>query len=190
MTPAVEVVGERKRVPPAKIALNGKVSLLRVRVNEILGLRISEWLEAQRQESRLRRVRQVEIQVILVQENRLREVQRLELLLVRQVAQVGVGKRERRGSAAWLIQRPLKDRDRVQIPRVTVGATAWGSATESQLAARRTVRRIAQEVEPEQRVVVEQPVRSTDDGLAVAFGIIRKSETRLDIVLVGLNSFL
>src|SRR5205807_6490945 len=74
MTPAVEVVGERKRVPPAKIALNGKVSLLRVRVDEIPGLRISEWLEAQRQESRLRRVRQVEIQVILVQENRLREV--------------------------------------------------------------------------------------------------------------------
>ena len=120
----------------------------------------------------------------------MREVQRLELLLVRQVAQVGVGKRERRGSAAGLIQCPLKDRDRVQIPRVTVVATAWGSAAESQLAARGTVRRIAQEVEPEQRVVVEHPVRSTDDGLAVAFGIIRKSETRLDIVLVGLNSFL
>ena len=50
MASAIEVVGEAERESLAEIALDGDVRLLRVGVDEILGLRIAEGLEAQRQE--------------------------------------------------------------------------------------------------------------------------------------------
>ena len=71
----------------AQIALDAEVSLLRVGVDEVLGLRIAEGLEAQRQERPASQV-----QVVLVEELRLGKVQRLELLLVRQIAEVGIGR--------------------------------------------------------------------------------------------------
>ena len=50
MAPAVEVVGEAERVTAAEIMFERQVGLLRIRVHEILGLRISEGLETERQE--------------------------------------------------------------------------------------------------------------------------------------------
>ena len=54
VTSTVEIVGQAERIPVPQIALNAHIRLLRVGVNEIRRLRISERLESKRQESRLR----------------------------------------------------------------------------------------------------------------------------------------
>ena len=51
MASAIEVVGQTEGVAAAEIALKGQVCLLRIRVDEVLGLRISEGLEGQREGS-------------------------------------------------------------------------------------------------------------------------------------------
>src|SRR5206468_12342659 len=61
VAPPVEVVGQTECIPVPQIALNTHVRLLRVGVNEIRRLRISEWLKAEWQESRLRGIGQVEV---------------------------------------------------------------------------------------------------------------------------------
>ena len=48
----------------------------------------------------------------------------MKLLLVGQVAQVRIGERKGRGRASGLIQRPLENRNRVQISRTPVCAAA------------------------------------------------------------------
>ena len=53
MATAVEVVGQTQSEPAAEIAFHREIGLLRVGVNKILGLRIAEGLEAQRQECRI-----------------------------------------------------------------------------------------------------------------------------------------
>src|ERR1035438_3376292 len=52
VTPAVEVVTNAQCEAVAEIAFDGQVRLLGVRIDEILGLRITERLEGQRQERR------------------------------------------------------------------------------------------------------------------------------------------
>ncbi len=76
MTSAVEVVGEAECESVAQIALNTDIGLLRVRIHEILPLRIAKGLKSKRQERGW-------IQVVLIQEDRLREVDGLKALLVR-----------------------------------------------------------------------------------------------------------
>src|SRR5260370_29395465 len=58
------------------------------------------------------------------------------------------------------------------------------------MAAARAVGGIAEEMEAEQRMVVEDPVRGSDYGFAVSAGVPGESEARLTVVLVGLNTFL
>src|SRR2546425_8924617 len=99
MAATVIVVSERQREIAAKVALDAEVGLLRVGVHEILALRISERLKAQWKKSRLRRICQIQVQIVLVEKDRLRKIQRLKLLLVGQVAQVRIGERKGRGRA-------------------------------------------------------------------------------------------
>ena len=87
MTSAIEVVGEAESEAATQIALDGEVRLLRVRVNEILRLRIAEGLEAERQESR-------RVQIVLIEKDGLRKVQSLKLLLI--------GKISKRGGSGWV----------------------------------------------------------------------------------------
>ena len=113
MTSAIEVVGEIQSEAAAEVALDAEVRLLRVRVNEILRLRIAKGLEAQRQESR-------RVQIVLVEKNRLREVQSLKLLLVGKISECGgsgwvQGGRARIRRARTLIGSPWKIVNRVQI---------------------------------------------------------------------------
>ena len=61
---------------------------------------------------------------------------------------------------------------------------------ESQLSAGRSVGSIAQEVKSQQRMIIEHSVRSADDRLAVPLGIPGHTDARLNVVGVGLNSFL
>ena len=189
---AVEVVGHAQGVATAEIVLDGEVRLLRVSVNEVLGLRITEGLEGKRQESRRARV---QVKVVLVEEDRLREVERLKLLLVRQIIKSGqhqgiVGGRAGRGDRSrGRGQQSLEYWDCVQVANVS-GAAARSRAAEGQLAAARAVGSIAEEIEAEQGVVVEHAKRSADDGLAVSLGIPRDAQARLNVVGVGLDAFL
>ncbi len=75
---AVEVVGEAEGESVAEIVLDAEVRLLRVGVDEILRLRISEGLEGERQERGLARVRGVEVQIILIEKDGLGKIQRSE----------------------------------------------------------------------------------------------------------------
>src|SRR5579864_6881531 len=69
-------------------------------------------------------------------------------------------------------------------------AAAGRSSTERQLSAGGTVRSVTQKVQAKQWVIVEQAVRRPDNRLAVSLGVIGKSQPWLEVVLVGLNSFL
>ncbi len=66
MASAVEVISQAEGVPAAQVALDGKVRLLRIGIHEISGLRISEGLEAQRQERS-----PCEVEIVLIQKNRI-----------------------------------------------------------------------------------------------------------------------
>ena len=83
----------------------------------------------------------------------------------------------------------LENRDGVQVPRIARGGTKAG-AGKSQLAAGRAVRSVAEEIEAEQGVVVEDSVRSTDDGFAVSLGVPGNADAGLNVIFVGLNAFL
>ena len=54
MASAIEVVGKTQSEAAAEIAFHGDVCLLRVCVDEVLGLRIAEGLKGERQEGRIR----------------------------------------------------------------------------------------------------------------------------------------
>src|SRR5581483_875812 len=71
------------------------------------------------------------------------------------------------------------------------GAGAAGTPTgEDELHGLGRIRSIAEEVEAEQRVIVEHAVGGADHVLAIALGIPSDADARLEIVLVGLNAFL
>src|SRR6266567_260205 len=184
MAPAVEIIGKTESEAPTEIAFYGDVGLLRIGVDEVLGLRIAEGLESEREKGSVARV-----QIVLVEEDRLREIQSLELLLVRQVAKVcvclGIGRRRTSGQSL----QSLKDWNCIQIGRIP-GAVAGRRARKSQLSAGRTVGSIAEKIEAQQRVIVKHSVRSAHNGLAIACGIPRDADPRLKIVLIGLNPFL
>ena len=108
MASAIEVVSQVEGEAVAQILLDAEVGLLRVGVNEILGLWIAEGLKGQRQEGR-------RVQVVLVQENGVR-LKCIELLLVGKVAKVGI--RRRRYTTARIAAgsvRPWKIGNRIQI---------------------------------------------------------------------------
>src|SRR6266849_5340017 len=132
MSPPVEVIRKVQREAVAQVPLDAEVRLLRISIDKILGLRITEGLEAERQE---RRIRRVEVQVVLVEKLRLRKVEGLELLLVGQVAEVGVHSRDLRWRALRLIQQSLENGECVQIRRAARDA-AIPSANKGQLPAR------------------------------------------------------
>ena len=50
MPSAVEVVSQIQGKSVAQIAFDADIDLLRIGINEILGLRIAKWLEGERQE--------------------------------------------------------------------------------------------------------------------------------------------
>ena len=115
MAAKVKVVGQTEGEAIAKVALDGQVRLLRIGVDEVLGLRVTEGLEAQWQESPLG-----QIEIVLIEEDRLGNIQRLELLLVRLVKEIGI----RLGKDSWCTLRrgginevALENRDPVQIAR-------------------------------------------------------------------------
>src|SRR6185312_2182390 len=163
MASAIEVVGDVDCVTVPEFALHAKICLLRVRVNEILGLRISEGLECNRQWG--------VGQIVLIEEGRLRKIQGLELLLIGQISQRGVDRTECRGRAlreGGIDQRSLENRNGVQVTRLARACAARGSS-ECQLAAGRTVRGVAEKIQSQQRVVIKQSIRRADDSPAVAF---------------------
>ncbi len=129
MSSTVEVVGQAEGEAVAQVALGGQVRLLRIGVNEVLALRIAEWLEAEWQEGPLG-----EVEVVLVEEDRIGSIQGLKLLLVWLVEKIRIRLRKGRGRALGLIHESLKDRDGVQVGRVT-GTSAGASPGERQLPA-------------------------------------------------------
>ena len=78
MASAIPVVCQAESKSTTEIPFDADICLLRVGVDEVLGLRIPEGLESERQECR-------RVQVVLIQKNGLREVESLKLLLVRKV---------------------------------------------------------------------------------------------------------
>src|SRR5258708_37533929 len=137
MSPAVEVVGQTQGISAAEIVLDGKIRLLRVRIDKVLGLRVAEGLEPDRERSRR--------QVVLIEKDRLRKIQRLKLLLVRQIAERRVyrAKRRRRTLRRRRIDKQtLEDRNGVQVAGVA-GERASCSASKCKLSAGGTVRSIA-----------------------------------------------
>src|SRR5258708_12213669 len=111
MSPAVEVVGQTQGISAAEIVLDGKIRLLRVRIDKVLGLRVAEGLEPDRERSRR--------QVVLIEKDRLRKIQRLKLLLVRQIAERRVyrAKRRRRTLRRRRIDKQtLEDRNALSFP--------------------------------------------------------------------------
>src|SRR5204863_9673499 len=83
----------------------------------------------------------------------------------------------------------LEDRNRIQVGGRRSAAT-YARSCKCQLSAGRAVGSVAEEVESQQRMVVEQPVRSAEHRLAIALRIKSQTNARLNVVLVGLNSFL
>ncbi len=69
MAAEVKVVGQADGEAIAKVALHGQIGLLRIGVDKVLGLRVAEGLEPERQEGSSGKV-----EVILVEENGLRNV--------------------------------------------------------------------------------------------------------------------
>ncbi len=86
----------------------------------------------------------------------------------------------------------MKSVDRIQTTRTRrPGRTTAGRAgAEKQLAAFGGVGGVPEEVKTEQRVVEEDAVRSAHDSLAIAFGIPRHAEARLNVVGIGLDALL
>ena len=90
MAATVKVVSHAEGEAIAQVAFDGQVRLLRVGVNEVLGLRIAEGLERQRE--RKWRIRRRRIgQVVLIEEQGIRLVQSLELLLLRLIVELAHG---------------------------------------------------------------------------------------------------
>ena len=126
--------------------------------------------------------------IILVEKQGVREVDRSELLLIGQITQSWKERRRPR-SAVGIVDQTLEDGNGVQIGGISC-AGACAQRRESQLAAGGTVGCIPQEIEPQQRMVIEEAVRSADHCLPVARGIPRHAHARLDVVGVGLNALL
>jgi hypothetical protein len=100
------------------------------------------------------------------------------------------GRRARGGSGARRGRnQALEDFYRVQVAGVPC-SLAGRSRTEGELSARGRVRSIAQKIEAEERVVVEDAIRSPEYRLAVAAGVESDADARLKVVSGGLNAFL
>src|SRR3984957_10752199 len=84
MASAVEVVADAERIAVAQVALDVQIRLLRIGIDKILGLRITERLESQRKGGPAKLRRRIG-QKVLVGKQDLGLVQGLELLLVRLV---------------------------------------------------------------------------------------------------------
>ena len=97
MPTAVEIVGDAKCEIVPQVALESEIRLLRVGIDEVLGLRISERLKRQWEETRW-------LQIILIDEQA--RIEGIESLLTRQIA--GNIRQARTGS-----QNTLKDIGRV-----------------------------------------------------------------------------
>src|SRR5580658_8302237 len=179
----VEVVCQIKRETTSKIPLNTQIRLFGICVYEILALRITEWLKSERKSCS---------EVVLVDEQRIGKIKRLKLLLVGQITQRSV--QSRRGGRSALRrerihQQPLKNRNRIQIPRVARDGTCRRAA-KRQLNALRTIGSIAQKIQPEERMVVEQSVRSAHHRFAVTLWVPSDTNSRLDVIGIRLNAFL
>src|SRR2546430_543723 len=125
---------------------------------------------------------------VLVDEQRIWE-ESIEALFTRQVSQSGS---QGAGHATWQGLYALKDVGCIQIEwtgiaRVLVTRCA---SCKKQLATLRSVRRITQKIQPEQRVIIEHAVRGTYHALAVSSGIPSDTNPRLEVIGVGLNSLL
>src|ERR1035441_468255 len=83
----------------------------------------------------------------------------------------------------------MEDRDRIQIAR-TPCFGAPSRPAKCQLAAGRSIRRITQEVQTQQRMIVEHAKRGSYHRLSITLGIPCDSDARLKVVLVCLDSFL
>ena len=147
MPPTIEVVCQAQSEAATEVLLKGQVRLFRIGIHKTLADRITEGLERQRE-------RRCRVQVILIDKNRLRKIQRLELLLIRQVSQVG---REGSRDATGHSLNALENVGRVQIQwadssRIRPARTA---SSEQQLAALGAVGGVTQEIKTEQRVIVE-----------------------------------
>src|SRR6266536_967584 len=128
----------------AKVVLDAEIRLLRIRINKILGLRITKGLKSERHESG-------RVQVILIQEDRMRKIQCLKNLCIRLIAKSCGNSRVRRhrtGPASRMDRQSLEDRDRIQVSWVPEAAwiTATRSASKCQLPARGAIRCVAQEI--------------------------------------------
>ena len=77
MASAIEVVGDSEGETSAEVLFEGQVSLLRIRINKVIRLRISEGLES------LAAERRIATSGVLIHEGE-RKVQSLKLLLVGQ----------------------------------------------------------------------------------------------------------
>src|SRR5208283_4386592 len=182
MASAVEVVRQIEVEAIAKVAFDAEIGLLRIGVDEVLGLRITEGLRDQRKERR-------GIQVVLIKKLRLREIYRLESLLVGQVANVRVARGGQRRRTPGLIHQALENREGIQIGWISC-AVAKSRSAECQLAAGGTVGSVSQEIKSEQGMVVKRSVRCAHHRLPVSLGIPRQPYARLDVSLGGLNSLL
>ena len=153
MASAVEVVCQAESIAVAEIALDGEVRLLRVGVNEILGLRITEGLEAERQESALSQV-----EIVLVEEDRIEAYSRSLETAAGSAGRTRIGDLPAEMSEArtlGLIERVPGKSEPHSGCRVAGGPVQQPGAGERQLAAAGTVGRIAQEIKAEQRMIIE-----------------------------------
>src|SRR5579872_4579979 len=180
MPSTVKVISQTQREAASEILLESEVGLLRIRIHKVFRLRITE---------RLKRQREAGFQIILIDENRLWKIQRLELLLIRQVTQVG---RKRRRDTRRNGLYALKNIAGVQIQRTAVRCIriARTASRKQQLPTPRSVRRIAQEIKSQQRMIVENPIRPAQHGLPVALRIPGKAQARLHVVGIRLDALL
>ena len=186
MAATVKVVAQAEGEAIAEVALDGQVRLLRVGVNEVLSLRVTERLGEQRKAG---------VDVVLIEKQCVRQegIEALRvggavggcLLITEKACKCWRPGRALRGGR----EVALEHRDRVQVAR-TAGGRTRKSAGECQLAAVGAVGSIAEEVETEQGVVIEHAERRADYGFAVSLGIPGDAEARLNVVLVGLDAFL
>src|SRR5215469_792068 len=199
MAPAIEVIRQAEGVAMAEIAFHTEVRLLGVRIDEILRLRVTERLEAERQECR-------RVKVSLPQEHGGCADAAIGVaggagkpLLIGRVAQCSqhtrcLGAEGGRTAGAEIAARSgnqsLKDGYRVQVIGVARDPGAAACARKCQLSAGRSIGGVAEEIQSEQRVIVKQPVRGSKYGLAVAAGIPGDADPRLNVVRVGLNALL
>src|SRR5437899_1281250 len=185
MTSAIEVIRQVQGKAPAEITLDAEVGLLGIGIDEVLALGIAERLKSHRQGSCR--------QIILVEKYRLGKVQRLELLLIRQVAKRSINRTKRRRSALGRVsrvdERPLENGNGIEVARVTCERAGPG-AGKGQLAAARSVRRVTEKIQTQQRVIIEQSIRGANHRSSVTCRVPRQANSRLKIILVGLNAFL